>query len=558
MQTIYLDISNKGVYPCIYAKQSDLGRKFNCILTDSGIKYEIPEGAIFSVWYSGKSGDGNYTKIDGRNAVSVSENIITIELISQMLNNAGEGNICFRIEDQNGLEIGSWNIPYEVEFVPGFGSVESEQYYPALTQAIIDATLSVMAQTAMCPAIEGNLSGGTLSMNDAAGLPFRDMKICGKTTQDGTPEPTDSLDDSYIPLINAGKNGNVGVSIYGKNLFNNDTSLIGQVSVTKSDGSTRNYFGRAVSLPAGTYTISARTASTNTIYLYGCTNKKDGTFGQQCDLWQNNTYKGPHTITVEDGDMLYFYEATGQGVEAVRNIFAVFDIQIEVGTSVTAFEPYKVPQTMIVNTPNGLCGIPVDKDGNYTDENGQQWVCDEIDLARGVYIKRIHTVDFSKGEWVEEFSDSLGEDGDFWGSIFRLSDNAQMVAAKEGMPVLCSHINWASGLSESAYTSDGINVHADYMIISLGDFPQEILEELAVSSVKVQYVMATPEEVPLSAEELEAYAALHANKPNTTVMNDGGAGMAVTYVADTKTYIDNKFNELANALYAISLGGYEQ
>ena len=28
MQTIYLGISNKGVYPCIYAKQSEVGRKF--------------------------------------------------------------------------------------------------------------------------------------------------------------------------------------------------------------------------------------------------------------------------------------------------------------------------------------------------------------------------------------------------------------------------------------------------------------------------------------------------------------------------------------------------
>ena len=371
--------------------------------------------------------------------------------------------------------------------------------------------------------------GSFITIDNSAHTPIKGLNIYGKTTQNGTPAPTDSLDDSYIPLINAGKNGNVGVSIYGKNLFNNDISLVGGMSVTKEDGGVRNHWGRAISLPAGTYTISARTASTDVIYLYGCTNKKDGTFGQQCSLWQNQTYKGPHTITVENGDTLYFYEGIGYTGEAVRNIFAVFDIQIEVGTSATAFEPYKAPQTMTINTPDGLCGKPVDNGGNYTDENGQQWVCDELDLARGVYIKRIHTVDFSKGEWVEEFSDSLGEDGDFWGSIFRLSDNAQMVAAKEGMPVLCSHINWASGLSESAYTSDGINVHADYMIISLGDFPQEILEELAENSVKVQYVMATPETIPLSAEELEAYAALHTNKPNTTIVNNGGAGMTVKY-----------------------------
>ena len=35
--------------------------------------------------------------------------------------------------------------------------------------------------------------------------------------------------------------------------------------------------------------------------------------------------------------------------------------------------------------------------------------------------------------------------------------------------------------------------------------------------------------------------------PNTTIINDEGAGMAAAYVADTKLYIDNKFAALAAA-----------
>lgn len=46
-------------------------------------------------------------------------------------------------------------------------------------------------------------------------------------------------------------------------------------------------------------------------------------------------------------------------------------------------------QTLTINTPNGLCGIPVDTGGNYTDSTGQQWVCDEVDFERGVYVQRI-------------------------------------------------------------------------------------------------------------------------------------------------------------------------
>lgn len=382
-------------------------------------------------------------------------------------------------------------------------------------------------------AIEVDAYGGAISVADASNQLLRSLSLYGKTTQDGTPEPTDVLDESCIPLVTAGESGSVEVTITGKNLLN----------IPEDFSVSRYWEQKNLFIPAGTYKLSwsgSVPGGNDVPYfrffdnMWGFSLFTDGR-EQTVTLKQDETYIG-----------IYSNGYNSAGSAGVTSSVSQLMLSVEGG----AFEPYKVPQTMTINTPDGLCGKPVDNGGNYTDENGQQWVCDEIDLARGVYIKRIHTVDFSKGEWVEEFSDSLGEDGDFWGSIFRLSDNAQMVAAKEGMPVLCSHINWASGLSESAYTSDGINVHADYMIISLGDFPQEILEELAENSVKVQYVMATPEEIPLSAEELEAYAALHTNKPNTTIVNNGGANMALLYVADTKTYIDNKFNELATALVA--------
>ena len=38
------------------------------------------------------------------------------------------------------------------------------------------------------------------------------------------------------------------------------------------------------------------------------------------------------------------------------------------------------------------------------------------------------------------------------------------------------------------------------------------------------------------------------NYPNTTIVNDAGAYMEVEYVADTKKYIDKKFEELAVAI----------
>ena len=48
-------------------------------------------------------------------------------------------------------------------------------------------------------------------------------------------------------------------------------------------------------------------------------------------------------------------------------------------------------QTLTLPTPNGLPGIPVASGGNYTDSTGQQWVCDEVDLERGVKVYRVNT-----------------------------------------------------------------------------------------------------------------------------------------------------------------------
>lgn len=64
-------------------------------------------------------------------------------------------------------------------------------------------------------------------------------------------------------------------------------------------------------------------------------------------------------------------------------------LQVEEAPEATSYEPYHEPQSMSVTTPNGLPGIPVASGGNYTDENGQQWICDEVDLGRGVYVQRV-------------------------------------------------------------------------------------------------------------------------------------------------------------------------
>lgn len=134
MQTIYLDISNKGVVPKIHAKQADVGRKFRAVLIDGGMPYNAAEDSAFSVWYKGASGEGNYTHIGSDSAFSVIGNIVEVELIEQMLSVAGNTTACLVLSTGDGHQIATWNIEISVEAVPGFGSGVAEEYYTAFSQ----------------------------------------------------------------------------------------------------------------------------------------------------------------------------------------------------------------------------------------------------------------------------------------------------------------------------------------------------------------------------------------------------------------------------------------
>lgn len=61
--------------------------------------------------------------------------------------------------------------------------------------------------------------------------------------------------------------------------------------------------------------------------------------------------------------------------------------------SSTAYSPYR-EQLLTLSTPNGLPGIPVTSGGNYTDSQGQQWVCDEVDFGKNVKVQRVDKAAF--------------------------------------------------------------------------------------------------------------------------------------------------------------------
>ena len=103
---------------------------------------------------------------------------------------------------------------------------------------------------------------------------------------------------------------------------------------------------------------------------------------QGTDIVAENTYRSEFGLKV-------YGKSTQNGVPSPENPIPINSIGDSGSVDVVVSDNNGNSQTLTINTPNGLCGIPVDTGGNYTDSTWQQWICDEVDFERGVYVQRI-------------------------------------------------------------------------------------------------------------------------------------------------------------------------
>ena len=216
--------------------------------------------------------------------------------------------------------------------------------------------------------------------------------------------------------------------------------------------------------------------------------------------------------------------------------------QIEYGTTPTEYEPY-TEQILTVPTMSdiGLAGVPVKEGGNYTDTDGQQWVCDEVDFARGVYVQRVAQKVLNGTETWEVFAGTR-EDGTDW--YYQSGKISGAVDSGSSYSLICDQ--YPTNSISNNTERQGIGMVWRNIRIRWGT-PLTLDEwkaQLAESPLTIQYVLAEPVEIPIDEAILSVFAEVHTNKPNTTITNTAGVWMSAEYVADTKLYIDNKFAEL--------------
>lgn len=185
-------------------------------------------------------------------------------------------------------------------------------------------------------------------------------------------------------------------------------------------------------------------------------------------------------------------------------------------------------QTLTLSTPGGLPGIPVSSGGNYTDESGQQWICDEIDLARGKYVQRVGTETINGGYNFLERPEIPGRFEQF--SMFT---NLYKNGEYESICNIALWNKWGTDKDDTAWkfamSSSGLYLTPTTASgITTADELKAFLNSLGFPLVFAGQ-LATPIETDLPAEEIAAYKALHTYSPTTTVSNDAGAWMKVGY-----------------------------
>lgn len=243
-----------------------------------------------------------------------------------------------------------------------------------------------------------------------------------------------------------------------------------------------------------------------------------------------------HKIRSGAKRLLIVWDSTGTDIDITKS--GLFKGQVDLSDFIESNT-----QTFSLQTSNGLPGLPVDSGGNYTDSNGQQWVCDEMDFKRGKYVQRIKKVVFNGNEeWNLESISQKGFANFYVRNLSGIRANSNVLSNQ--------FRNQTTLISET--TEEGIaNLTTLYVRIdkTKADNANKFKEILKTNNLEICYQLATPIETDIPEETMTAYRKLYTNYPSTVVQNDSGAGMEVEYVADTKSYIDNKLKELVQAAY---------
>lgn len=344
--------------------------------------------------------------------------------------------------------------------------------------------------------LAGSETGNPLSVDDAFPAPLCGLTVYGKSTQDGTPTL-----DAPVPIVSAGDSGSLTVKVTGKNRMppNLKYKDVVECFVKKNTPITLVFKGDLVSQGGN-------------ILFIGENNE---------DLWFGiDVNKAEHHITLKANATKFQY---------LLNDMASENVCLTWNASSPDYEPYH-EQLLTLPTPTGLPGIPVTSGGTYTDSTGQQWVCDEVDLERGVRVQRVNAVDLSTCTVTGTTELAVTK---------RLSILLPIRGRDYKTEALCNKLQLLVSFSNDTphFYVDTSNAQ---VFIPIGAKNPEEGEYILL------YALATPIETPLTPDEIAAYKAFVTYGPDTVVQAGDGAGIKLDYQRDVNLVVKNLEDAIAS------------
>ena len=395
----------------------------------------------------------------------------------------------------------------------------------------------VLGDTILSATSTNIVTGEKITISDSLEAPLAGLNIYGKSTQKTT-TGAQLINDSEIEI--GGLGGDTGVPF-----ITNNRIRTGSIPVTEG--------GRYFLSGYSPYTIAnshifngegGRIAafSNDNAIPSGGVSVRFSFSKNESELTNEDVNALKSTLMFNKGESALPYEPYTGGIPSPngdypQEIQYTSDFVVEVKSSMGEGA---TPQTLDITIPEqGFYGIPVPTGGNYTDSSGQQWICDEFDFANKKFIKRTERISFD------------GSEDEVWGKS-TTGEKAQQFAfafpnGKDGYAqCLCNKFIYGAVTKEKG---ECFTWNSRFFIcVDTSISTVELLRDyLNTHPLDVIYLLGTPVEIDISDEEMQVFKELHTYKPNTTIMSDSEpqAGMKVEYALDMKTYVDNKFLELA-------------
>lgn len=263
------------------------------------------------------------------------------------------------------------------------------------------------------------------------------------------------------------------------------------------------------------------------------------------------------TIQFKNGKLVYVtFTGNGGGIQFSGDIANItielylhnYNTPIPVGTYIiyknvrivlsetenTDWEQYK-EQVVTLSQPITLNGMKVESNGNYTDEKGQQWLCDYIDLKSKEFVQVLK----------EEQITLQKRDITYNNSKYRYTSNGFFYEnVTECMSDKFSYHSNAGNPKVGGVDEVGIRVAPSAnAFVAFDNFSVPP----ATIDTNVVYAQKNAIRTPLPLADQQALEKLHTFYPNTVIMTNDSTGQELTYVADPKNYIDKKLKQIVQA-----------